>query len=41
MSINSGNKIKISAENVNFYYGKHHAIKNLNLNIFDNKTLDP
>ncbi len=38
MSINSGNKIKISAENVNFYYGKHHAIKNLNLNIFDNKV---
>jgi len=38
MSINSENKIKISAENVNFYYGKHHALKNLNLNIFDNKV---
>jgi len=38
MSINSENKIKISAEKVNFYYGKHHALKNLNLNIFDNKV---
>jgi len=38
MSINPENKIKISAENVNFYYGKHHALKNLNLNIFDNKV---
>jgi len=38
MSINPENKIKISAENVNFYYGKHHALKNLNMNIFDNKV---
>jgi ABC-type phosphate transport system ATPase subunit len=38
MSINSENKIKIQAENVNFYYGKNHAIKNLNINIYDNKV---
>lgn len=38
MSINSENKIKIQAENVNFYYGKHHAIKNLNIKIYDNKV---
>lgn len=38
MSTNSENKIKIQAENVNFYYGKHHAIKDLNINIYDNKV---
>jgi phosphate transport system ATP-binding protein len=38
MSTDIKNKIKIQAENVNFYYGKNHAIKNLNINIYDNKV---
>ncbi len=38
MSTNTENKIKIQAKNVNFYYGNHHSIKNLNINIYDNKV---
>jgi len=38
MSTNTDNKIKIQAKNVNFYYGKTHAIKNLSIDIYDNKV---
>jgi phosphate transport system ATP-binding protein len=29
-------KIRMRAEGVDFYYGKHHALKNINLDIFNN-----
>lgn len=38
MSTNNLNKIKIQATDVNFFYGNNHAIKNLNMNIYDNKV---
>ncbi|MDD5021652.1 MAG: phosphate ABC transporter ATP-binding protein PstB [Endomicrobiaceae bacterium] len=38
MSTNINNKIKIQANDVNFYYGKTHAIKNLGIDIYDNKV---
>ncbi|MCB2069483.1 MAG: phosphate ABC transporter ATP-binding protein, partial [Ottowia sp.] len=31
-------KPKISARNLNFYYGKFHALKNINLDIPENKV---
>ena len=38
MSINREEKIKIEANNINFYYSKSHAIKNLNIEIYDKKV---
>ncbi len=38
MSTNNLNKIKIQATDVNFFYGTNHAIKNLSMNIYDNKV---
>lgn len=38
MSINREEKIKIEAKNINFYYSKSHAIKNLNIEIYDKKV---
>lgn len=38
MSTDTNNKIKIQANDVNFYYGKNHAIKNLGIDIYDNKV---
>lgn len=38
MLTNKDNKIKIQANNINFYYGKTHAIKNLSIDIYDNKV---
>ncbi|MCX5713166.1 MAG: phosphate ABC transporter ATP-binding protein PstB [Candidatus Omnitrophica bacterium] len=32
------NKVEIKAENVDFYYGKTHALKNINLDIYENKV---
>ena len=31
-------KTKISVKNLNFYYGKFHALKNINLNIPENRV---
>ena len=30
--------LKLKAQDVNFYYGKHHALKNINLNIYANQV---
>lgn len=38
MSINNEEKIKIKADNINFYYGQSHAIKNLSIDIYDKKV---
>ncbi|MDR1941045.1 MAG: phosphate ABC transporter ATP-binding protein PstB [Endomicrobium sp.] len=32
------NIIRIQAENVNFYYGRHKALKNINLDFYNNKV---
>lgn len=37
MSTNN-DRIKIKASNINFYYGQTHAIKNLSIDIYDNKV---
>ncbi len=34
----STNKIKIKARDINFYYGKNHALKDVNIDIFDHKV---
>ena len=31
------NKVKISAQNLNLYYGENHALKNINLDLYENK----
>ena len=31
------NKTKISAQNLNLYYGENHALKNINLDLYENK----
>ena len=31
------NKVKISAQNLNLYYGENHALKNINLDIYENQ----
>ena len=30
-------KVKISAQNLNLYYGENHALKNINLDLYENK----
>jgi phosphate transport system ATP-binding protein len=32
-------QLKMRAENVNFFYGKHQALKNINLDIFSNQVI--
>ena len=31
------NKVKISTQNLNLYYGENHALKNINLDLYENK----
>ena len=32
------NKLKIKAEEINFFYGKTHALKNINLDVYENQV---
>ena len=32
------NKVKMRAKDINFFYGKHHALKNINLEVFSNQV---
>ena len=34
----AGEKVKLSVRNLNFYYGSFHALKNINLDIPENKV---
>ena len=38
MSIATSNSGKIQVRNLNFYYGKFHALKNINLDIAKNQV---
>ena len=31
------NKVKISTQDLNLYYGENHALKNINLDLYENK----
>ena len=33
------NKVKISTQNLNLYYGENHALKNINLDLYEIRSL--
>ena len=38
METNKKHKIRIKAEKINFYYGKNHVLKNIDMNFYQNKV---